>query len=103
MGPFCGLPRIGALRLPAFLVDLLPEITGTAEQRNEHDRQLEIRARAHRVAGKHAKTTGVRMYFHAERELHRDVRYVGLRKKGAKLVHVISIVWEALSAVLGTA
>jgi hypothetical protein len=39
------------------------------------------------IAGEHAETAGIRMDFHPERELHREVRDIGVWQECAKFVH----------------
>ena len=66
-------------------IDLLPEISGAAQQRDEDDRQLEVGTRTHRVAREHAQTAGVGMHFDAERHLHREIGNAGLRQESAQV------------------
>jgi hypothetical protein len=89
LSPAVDVPRIRVLDLPAFGVDLLPEVARAAEQRHEHDGKLQIRTRAHGVAREYTETAGVRVDLNPQGELHREIRDVGLWKESAQFVHLV--------------
>jgi hypothetical protein len=81
--PTLDLPRVWVLDLPTICVDFLPEIAVAAQERDEDHGQLEVGGGAHRVTRKNPQTAGICVNLHAERELHREVSNVGLRKESA--------------------
>jgi hypothetical protein len=67
------VPPVRRLDLAALGVELLAEVAGAADQRDEDDRQQQIRAGAHGVAGQHAEAARVRVHLRPDRDLHREI------------------------------
>ena len=67
------IPGVFMFDLPAFGVDLLAQVTATAQQRDEDHRQSEVGARPDGVAGQHAQAAAVGVHLRAKGDLHRKV------------------------------
>jgi hypothetical protein len=70
------------LDLPPFRIDFLPEVAVPAEEAYEYDGKLQVGRGAHGIARENAQASCIGMNFDAQRELHREVRDIGLRKEG---------------------
>ena len=68
--PALRLPRVRLFDLTALGVDALPEIPCPADQGDEDDRQFQIGAGPHGIAGEDAKPAGIGVDFRAQRYFH---------------------------------
>jgi hypothetical protein len=66
----CRVPPVGRLGLLAIGIDLLAEVAGAADQRDEHDGNLKIGAGPHGIAGQHAEAAGIGVHLRPDGDLH---------------------------------
>ena len=82
-----GIPGLRLFALPPVGVDLLPEVAGSAHQRDGNEGNLEIGGRSDRIPGQDAEATCVRGHLRPQRDFHREVADSRLAGEALNLFH----------------
>ena len=66
-------PDIWLLSLPSFGIDFLVKVAASADQRDRHHGQFQVRCRAQRIAGKYTEAAAVGRDLIAQGNSHREI------------------------------